>query len=192
MFLAFIFVILTEASGPDINEVRKLDAQLPDQISRVKRDAAKKSNKCKGKKCKREKQRKKIAKQEKRKDKSGKKKAAKRKGGKGGRNKAGKGKGRKNKAGKRKEGKRKSGRRKVGKKKDKNRKTGKRNGKRKGKGKRNLNKGKRKEIRQQFDNCFPKIFAYTKMLKKSRNIQQQFTRINGTKDKIAGKAGKVR
>ena len=52
LFLAFIFVILTEASGPDINEVRKLDAQLPDQISRVKRDAAKKSNKCKGKKCK--------------------------------------------------------------------------------------------------------------------------------------------
>merc|ERR1712029_1113624 len=50
LFLAFIFVILTEASGPDINEVRKLDAQLPDQISRVKRDAAKKSNKCKGKK----------------------------------------------------------------------------------------------------------------------------------------------
>merc|ERR1711972_880098 len=65
LFLAFIFVILTEASGPDINEVRKLDAQLPDQISRVKRDAAKKSNKCKGKKCKREKQRKKIEKQEK-------------------------------------------------------------------------------------------------------------------------------
>jgi len=190
LFLAFIFVIFTEASGPDINEVRKLDAQLPDQISRVKRDAAKKSNKCKGKKCKREKQRKKIAKQEKRKDKSGKKKAAKRKGGKGGRNKAGKGKGRKNKAGKRKEGKRKSGRRKVGKKKDKKRKTGKRNGKRKGKGKRKLNKGNRKETRQQFDNCFPKIFAYTKMLKKSRNIQQQFTRINGTKDKIAGKAGK--
>merc|ERR1711973_202032 len=59
---------------------------------------------------------------------------------------------------------------------------------------RKLNKGKgkesRKETRQQFDNCFPKIFAYTKMLKKSRNIQQQFTRINGTKDKIAGKAGK--
>merc|ERR1711973_819504 len=59
---------------------------------------------------------------------------------------------------------------------------------------RKLNKGKgkerRKETRQQFDNCFPKIFSYTKMLKKSRNIQQQFTRINGTKDKIAGKAGK--
>merc|ERR1712131_230306 len=51
LFLAFIFVILTEASGPDINEVRKLDAQLPDHISRVKREAAKKSNKCKGKKC---------------------------------------------------------------------------------------------------------------------------------------------
>merc|ERR1712029_1259629 len=95
-------------------------------------------------------------------------------------------------AGKRKEGKRKSGKRKVGKKKDKKRKTGKgktgkRNGKRKGKGKRKLNKGNRKETRQQFDNCFPKIFAYTKMLKKSRNIQQQFTRINGPKDKIAGK-----
>merc|ERR1712227_749762 len=152
LFLAFIFVILTEASGPDINEVRKLDAQLPDHTSRVKREAAKG---CKGKKCRREKQRRKIAKQEKRKDKSGKKKAAKRKGGKGGRNKA---------------------------------------GKRKGIGKRKLNKRKgkerRKETRQQFDNCFPKIFAYTKMLKKSRNIQQQFTRINGTKDKIAGKAGK--
>merc|ERR1712136_659443 len=124
----------------------------------------------------REKQRRKIAKQEKGRDKAGKKKA-----------------------GKRKVGNRKSGRRKVGKKKDKKRKTGKgktgkRNGKRKGKGKRKLNKGKgkesRKETRQQFDNCFPKIFAYTKMLKKSRNIQQQFTRINGTKDKIAGKAGK--
>merc|ERR1712235_43071 len=196
LFLAFIFVILTEASGPDINEVRKLDAQLPDHTSRVKREAAKG---CKGKKCRREKQRRKIAKQEKGRDKSGKKKAAKRKTGKGGRNKAGKRKGGKNKAGKRKVGNRKSGRRKVGKKKDKKRKTGKgktgkRNGKRKGKGKRKLNKGKgkesRKETRQQFDNCFPKIFAYTKMLKKSRNIQQQFTRINGTKDKIAGKAGK--
>merc|ERR1712126_593882 len=140
LFLAFIFVILTEASGPDINEVRKLDAQLPDHTSRVKREAAKG---CKGKKCRREKQRRKIAKQEKGRDKSGKKKTGKRK-------------------------------------------TGKRNGKRKGKGKRKLNKGKgkesRKETRQQFDNCFPKIFAYTKMLKKSRNIQQQFTRINGTKD----------
>merc|ERR1712131_212645 len=109
LFLAFIFVILTEASGPDINEVRKLDAQLPDHTSRVKREAAKG---CKGKKCRREKQR---------------------------RNKAGKRKGGKNKAGKRKVGNRKSGRRKVGKKKDKKRKTGKgktgkRNGKRKGKG----------------------------------------------------------
>merc|ERR1712240_6842 len=92
LFLAFIFVILTEASGPDINEVRKLDAQLPDQISRVKRDAAKKSNKCKGKKCKREKQRKKIAKQEKRKDKSGKKKDKKRKTGKRNGKRKGKGK----------------------------------------------------------------------------------------------------
>merc|ERR1712227_1034882 len=181
LFLAFIFVILTEASRADINEVRKLDAQLPDHISRVKREAA---NKCKGKKCRREKQRKKIAKQGKRKDKSGKKKAAKRKaakrkGGKGGRNKAGKGKVGKNKAGKGEEGNRKSGTRKVGKKKDRKRKP-------------NKIKGKegRKETRQQFDNCFPKIFAYTKMLKKSRNIQQQFTGINGTKDKIAGKAGK--
>merc|ERR1711973_659318 len=76
LFLAFIFVILTEASGPDINEVRKLDAQLPDHTSRVKREAAKG---CKGKKCRREKQRRKIAKQEKGRDKSGKKKAAKRK-----------------------------------------------------------------------------------------------------------------
>merc|ERR1712227_1036508 len=186
LFLAFIFVILTEASRADINEVRKLDAQLPDHISRVKREAA---NKCKGKKCRREKQRKKIAKQGKRKDKSGKKKAAKRKaakrkGGKGGRNKAGKGKVGKNKAGKKKDRKRKTGKGKAGK----------RNGKEKGKGKTKLNKRKgkerRKETRQQFDNCFPKIFAYTKMLKKSRNIQQQFTRINGTKDKIAGKAGK--
>merc|ERR1712168_1328317 len=163
LFLAFIFVVLTEASGPDINEVRKLDAQLPDHTSRVKREAAKG---CKGKKCRREKQRRKIAKQEKGRDKSGKKKAGKRKAG-------------KYKAGKRKVGNRKSGRRKVGKKKDKKR--------RKGKGKRKFNKGKgkesRKETRQQFDNCFPKIFAYTKMLKKSRNIQQQFTRINGTKDK---------
>merc|ERR1711976_214512 len=107
-------------------------------------------------------QRRKIAKQEKGRDKSGKKKAAKRKTGKGGRNKTGKRKGGKNKAGKRKIGNRKSGKRKES----------------------------RKETRQQFDNCFPKIFAYTKMLKKSRNIQQQFTRINGTKDKIAGKAGK--
>merc|ERR1711973_53942 len=102
LFLAFIFVILTEASGADINEVRKLDAQLPDHISRLRREAAKNSKKCKGKKCRREKQRKKIAKQEKGKDKPGKKKA-----------------------GKRKKGNRKSGRRKVGKKKDKNRKTGK-------------------------------------------------------------------
>merc|ERR1712227_487906 len=152
LFLAFIFVILTEASGPDINEVRKLDAQLPDHTSRVKREAAKG---CKGKKCRREKQRRKIAKQEKRKDKSGRKKTGKGKAGK--RNGNGKGKG-------------------------------------KGIGKTKLNKRKgkerRKETRQQFDNCFPKIFAYTKMLKKSRNIQQQFTRINGTKDKIAGKAGK--
>merc|ERR1712227_1141617 len=100
LFLAFIFVILTEASGPDINEVRKLDAQLPDHTSRVKREAAKG---CKGKKCRREKSRK--------------KKAKKRKTGKGGRNKAGKRKGGKNKAGKRKVGSRKSGRRKVGKKK---------------------------------------------------------------------------
>merc|ERR1712133_286482 len=70
LFLAFIFVILTEASGPDINEVRKLDAQLPDHTSRVKREAAKG---CKGKKCRREKQRRKIAKHEKGRDKSGKK-----------------------------------------------------------------------------------------------------------------------
>merc|ERR1711973_424687 len=178
LFLAFIFVILTEASGADINEVRKLDAQLPDHISRLRREADKNSKRCKGKKCRREKQRKKIAKQ----GKSGKKKAAKRKGG-------------KNKAGKGKKGNRKSGGRKVGKERDRKRKTGKgKAGKGKGKGKRKLNKGKgkerRKETRQQFDNCFPKIFSYTKMLKKSRNIQQQFTRINGTKDKIAGKAGK--
>merc|ERR1711973_113155 len=62
LFLAFIFVILTEASGADINEVRELDAQLPDHISRVKREAAKNSNKCRGKKCRREKQRKKDSK----------------------------------------------------------------------------------------------------------------------------------
>ena len=99
MFLAFIFVLLTEASGVDINEVRKPDAKLPDHVSRVKREAAKHSNKCKGKKCRREKQRKKIAKQEKRKDKSGKKKAAKRKGGKGGRNKSGNRKSRNGKSG---------------------------------------------------------------------------------------------
>merc|ERR1712235_157515 len=181
LFLAFIFVILTEASGPDINEVRKLDAQLPDHTSRVKREAAKG---CKGKKCRREKQRRKIAKQEKGRDKSGKRKAA---------------KGGRNKAGKRKVGNRKSGRRKVGKKKDKKRKTGKgktgkRNGKGKAKGKRKLNKGKgkesRKETRQQFDNCFPKNICLYKNVEKSRDIQQQFTRINGTKDKIAGKAGK--
>merc|ERR1711973_753858 len=78
LFLVFIFVILTEASGADINEVRKLDAQLPDHISRLRREADKNSKRCKGKKCRREKQRKKIAKQ----GKSGKKKAAKRKGGK--------------------------------------------------------------------------------------------------------------
>merc|ERR1712227_753075 len=105
LFLAFIFVILTEASGPDINEVRKLDAQLPDHTSRVKREAAKG---CKGKKCRRVKQRRKIAKQEKGRDKSGKKKAAKRK------------------TGKKKDKKRETGKGK----------TGKRNGKRKGKGKR--------------------------------------------------------
>merc|ERR1711872_780967 len=98
LFLAFIFVILTEASGPDINEVRKLDAQLPDHTSRVKREAAKG---CKGKKCRREKQRRKIAKQEKRKQqkgKQGKEEEIKQENGKEEKIKQGKGK---NKAGKR-------------------------------------------------------------------------------------------
>merc|ERR1712168_1604347 len=83
LFFAFVFVILTESSGADNNEVRKLDAHLSDHISRVKREAAKK---CNGKKCRK-------GKGKKRGRKAGKKKAGKRKAGKGkkGKRKVGKG-----------------------------------------------------------------------------------------------------
>merc|ERR1712112_56179 len=95
LFLAIVFVILTESSGADNNEVRKLDAHLSDNISRVKREAAKNSEKCRGKKC------------GKRKRKQGRRKA--------GRNKAGKKKEEKRKTGKRKAGKGKTGKGKTGK-----------------------------------------------------------------------------
>merc|ERR1711872_235495 len=102
LFLAFVFVILTESSGADNNEVIKLDSHLSDHISRVKREAAKK---CNGKKCR------------KGKGKKGRKKAGNRKAGKGkkGKRKAGKGKKGKRKAGKGKKGKRKAGKGNAGK-----------------------------------------------------------------------------
>merc|ERR1712168_1623187 len=83
LFLAFVFVILTESSGADNNEVKQLDAHLSDHISRVKREAAKK---CNGKKCRK-------GKGKKGKRKAGKKKKGKRKAGKGkkGKRKVGKG-----------------------------------------------------------------------------------------------------
>merc|ERR1712168_1469013 len=75
LFLAFVFVILTESSGADNNEVKQLDAHLSDHISRVKREAAKKCNgkKCrkgKGKKGRRKAEKKKTGKKESRKQES--------------------------------------------------------------------------------------------------------------------------
>merc|ERR1712002_56421 len=78
LFLAFVFVILTESSGADNNEVRKLDSHLSDHISHVKREAAKK---CKGKKCRTGKGKK--GKRKAGKKKTGKKKESNRKAGKG-------------------------------------------------------------------------------------------------------------
>ena len=58
----------------------------------------------------------------------------------------------------------------------------------KGKGKR---KSYKKETRQSnFQSCFSKLFKYTSKLKKTRNIQNQAKRINGTKDQMKGKMDK--
>merc|ERR1712083_391878 len=188
-FIAFVLVTLTKTSGADNTEVRKLDTQPSENISLVKRDAAKKGKR----KGKNKKQKERRKQQNKIKQDTKRCKGEKCRKGKGG----GKATKRKNDNKKKyknnKENKPKGRNRKNGKKNNAKRKNGKGKGNNKGKKKgRKSKKGKglRKEARQQFDDCFPKIFAYTKMLKKSRNIQQQFTRINGTKDKIAGKAGK--